>query len=417
MASLEVSLEVKSLAFPAWMSFLRLMASLTRKPGTRFWIACFTDDTGRQRQRSTKLTSRNEAMKLALEWESAYRKGISEQQVHRVLSDVRAELYGEPLRRMSTADFMAGWLAKKEKENAPGTHKRYADAIRRFLGHQGERAKLPLSSVTQSEVALWREHLAAELSPGSVNLYLKILRSALTTACKTGLVSENPAALIGRVRTEVETRRPFTGEELRKLLGVADDEWRGAILMALYTGQRLGDIATVRWAQVDLPRGEIAFTTQKTRRRIVLPLAEPLQRHLLDLPASDKPSAPIFPSLCADSDAGGSGPLSKRFYAIMVDAGLAKPRPKEGKGRGGSKRRAVNELSFHCLRHNATSMLKNAGVNDAVARDIIGHESAAVSRTYTHIDDDAKRRAIALLPDITTKPAKTNPVRPSVRHT
>jgi hypothetical protein len=31
-------------------------------------------------------------------------------------------------------------------------------------------------------------------------------------------------------------------------------------------------------------------------------------------------------------------------------------------------------------------LLKNAGVSDAAARDIIGHESEAVSRNYTHID-------------------------------
>jgi hypothetical protein len=45
-------------------------------------------------------------------------------------------------------------------------------------------------------------------------------------------------------------------------------------------------------------------------------------------------------------------------------------------------------------------MLKNAGVSDAVARDIIGHESEAISRQYTHIDMAAKRKAIESLPDI-----------------
>ncbi len=46
-------------------------------------------------------------------------------------------------------------------------------------------------------------------------------------------------------------------------------------------------------------------------------------------------------------------------------------------------------------------LLKNAGVPEAVARDIIGHESAAISRNYTHVDDAAKRSALAKLPDVT----------------
>jgi integrase len=74
-----------------------------------------------------------------------------------------------------------------------------------------------------------------------------------------------------------------------------------------------------------------------------------------------------------------------------------------GKGRGG--RRAPSVLSFHSLRHTATSFLKNAGVSDAVARDIIGHESAAVSANYTHIDQRTKREALEKLPDLLGSPA------------
>lgn len=46
-------------------------------------------------------------------------------------------------------------------------------------------------------------------------------------------------------------------------------------------------------------------------------------------------------------------------------------------------------------------MLKNAGVSDSFARDIIGHESAAVSANYTHIDAAKKRAALGKMPDVT----------------
>jgi hypothetical protein len=35
---------------------------------------------------------------------------------------------------------------------------------------------------------------------------------------------------------------------------------------------------------------------------------------------------------------------------------------------------------------HATSLLKRAGASDVVAREIVGYETAAVSRTYSHID-------------------------------
>ena len=52
------------------------------------------------------------------------------------------------------------------------------------------------------------------------------------------------------------------------------------------------------------------------------------------------------------------------------------------------------------LRKIIGERLKNAGVSDVVARDIIGHESVAVSASYTHIDMDTKRSALGKLPEI-----------------
>jgi integrase len=53
------------------------------------------------------------------------------------------------------------------------------------------------------------------------------------------------------------------------------------------------------------------------------------------------------------------------------------------------------------LRHSAVTLLKAHGVNDAMAREIVGHESAAVSRQYTHLSTDDLRKAMQRLPDVT----------------
>jgi integrase len=45
--------------------------------------------------------------------------------------------------------------------------------------------------------------------------------------------------------------------------------------------------------------------------------------------------------------------------------------------------------------------LKAAGVSDAVAMEFVGHDSANVSRQYTHIPTETLKQAAAKLPDIT----------------
>jgi integrase len=58
------------------------------------------------------------------------------------------------------------------------------------------------------------------------------------------------------------------------------------------------------------------------------------------------------------------------------------------------------DLSFHSLRHTAVSLLKDAGVADAVVMAIVGHSSVAMSHRYTHVGKEALQRATAKLPEI-----------------
>jgi integrase len=55
----------------------------------------------------------------------------------------------------------------------------------------------------------------------------------------------------------------------------------------------------------------------------------------------------------------------------------------------GPGRRAVSGVSFHCLRHTANTLVKKAGVPEAVLRDIVGHDTVEISRLYTQIDGSA----------------------------
>ena len=202
----------------------------------------------------------------------------------------------------------------------------------------------------------------------------------------------------GQTIRRTRSRRPFTLKELRRILRIANGEWRDLILFGLYTGQRLGDIAKLTWRNVDLERGELALVTRKTKRRQLVPLAAPLRKFLAESNAGDDPAEPLFPKAFATKR---TGTLSNQFYEILVSAGLAAPRSHQANGKGRHARRALNEISFHALRHTATSLMKNAGISPAIVQDLIGHDSPAISAHYTVIEESAKRRAIESLPDVT----------------
>jgi integrase len=139
----------------------------------------------------------------------------------------------------------------------------------------------------------------------------------------------------------------------------------------------------------------IGTEARKTRAPIILPIVPALADALAELPSSDDPEAFIFPEIAALT-AGGR---SKRFRRILYEAGLVGRRTdQKTKGVGkASGRRQVSELSFHSMRHTATTLLKAAGVSDALTRSIVGHESAAVSKNYTHMPVEAMREALEKL--------------------
>jgi len=387
---------------------LKFMASLRKKDRSPYYFACFNGPDGQRVQRSTKQIKRKQAQAVANEWEKAARlaaeRRLGEAQARRVVADIYEAINKEPLRSAVARDFLTQWAEKRKVDTALRTYQAYAQVVRDFVKSLGERATLDISQLNKADVAKYRDEVLNRTSVANANKTLKYLRVALGAAYKDGVAQDNPAAKLDTFRrreTDRAERRPFTLPELKNILAHASGEWKGIILFGLYTGQRLKDIARLTWQNLDIEQEELRFVTAKTGRRMTLPLASPLMAHLQAITVGDDPSAPLFPEAYAIAiKEGNAGHLSQQFYAVLVAAGMANERTKEETGKGHSQRRTVNEISFHSLRHTATSLLKNAGVPAAVAMDIIGHESEAISRHYTHIETKTKRAALKKLPKL-----------------
>jgi integrase len=152
----------------------------------------------------------------------------------------------------------------------------YQGSLNKFLQFLGRRADEPMGEITKQDVVAFRDALLRQVSAKTVNHDLKALKMLFKSA------TEDPTQFVETVRKErgIKIKRPFTLPELRGVLNLANDEWRSMILFGLYTGQRLGDIATLRWNNLGLARGELRLSTRKTGKAIVLTLAASLRRQI-----------------------------------------------------------------------------------------------------------------------------------------
>ena len=74
--------------------------------------------------------------------------------------------------------------------------------------------------------------------------------------------------------------------------------------------------------------------------------------------------------------------------------------PHRSKGKGRDAKRSSNGLSFHALRHTAVSLLKDAGIPEAVVMELVAQDSKAMSAHDTHVGTEALAKAVAALTEI-----------------
>jgi integrase len=393
---------------------LCVMPSIHRQSGRPFWFCAFTihhPNTNEKRRvfRSTKTSDKKQANEICRAWHRASllaRNGkLSADAAREVIAAGVADVFlaanTEPLSSATIRQWCEKWAESKSIETEASTHARYVRITQRFVEFLGSKAKRDLSTLQAADVSRFRDAEAKSRSRATANLSLKVLRVCFGEAVRQDLLEVNPAVRVKMLKSKDKSaRRAFTVSEIKRILHACGDdmEWRGLVLFGLYLGQRLSDLAKLTWRAVNLDHGEVTFTTRKTGKRMVLPLLQPLADYLASLPVNDDPDAHIFPR---GAKANHTGTLSNRFRDILVAAGLIEPRSHKSTGKGRSHARETSEISFHSLRHSAVTMLKASGVSDVLAREIVGHESAAVSRQYTHLTTHDLRKAMQRLPDVT----------------
>ena len=317
---------------------------------------------------------------MADEFEKVAQKRLSAARVRATFSEFYRTHYGEDLPHASVRAYSASWLSSRTAETSAHSLRVYSLAVEKFLAFLGERADEGLDEVTRQQVAAFRDAQLACSAAATTNLTLRVIKMLFRSARRDGYLLVDPAETVKSAKQSATfERRAFTVDEVRRIIDVASDEWRSLVLFGLYTGQRLGDIVALKWSQVDLDRDEIRLTTRKTGKPLIVPIAAPLKEHLLAI-VSDDARAPVHPK-ASKSVAANDGLVCDTLEPIWRDSDQRRTARSRWQRHRPLGQRRGQELSFHSLRHTAVSLMKDAGVPDAVVMALVGHNSAAMRVT------------------------------------
>lgn len=380
------------------------MASIHLKPKCKYYYAYWRLPNGKLQSRSTKLTNKAEAKRLAEIWEEETHSTKPVAQTMKVLSDMRERTAREALTIPTASTYATDWLLQKKPEVATATYHSYDQVLKELLDSLGKRSEEPIYSIGRADIMKWRTEQSQRKGSSTVNGQLKVLKIFFNSAEDAGYITENPASKVSQLRQSdaAVKRRAFTMEELKQVLAHAEGEWPIIILCGYYTGQRLGDIVTLKWSSVNFQANEIQFITKKTKAQVQIPIMSQLRNALQSIPQPR--DTYVFPIAQATFQKSKNrvNTLSNQFAAIVAKAGLRVKVRHRKKDRDSSnplsKTRDNSELTFHSLRYTTTSFLKRSGSANSIAQDIIGHDSPAISNSYTNIDHETKRKALGGLP-------------------
>jgi integrase len=214
-------------------------------------------------------------LKVAAAWEESFRARSAVEHIRTAFNTLVREI--DPSAAVPTVkEYFKRWAEGHGGELAPRTLASYEQRLKQFGDFVAD--DLTMDMVKASHALAFRGHIAEISSAATANLAIKVLRAVFACAMNEGVVIGNAFKLKSLDSDSVE-KQAFTVPQVRRLLEVAEPEWRSLILFALYTGQRLGDLVTLTWSQIDFNRKEILFRTEKTGRRMAISACDTLWAH------------------------------------------------------------------------------------------------------------------------------------------
>jgi integrase len=311
-----------------------------------------------------------------------------------------------PARKPTLAEFLQSWLAESAVETTAGTMLKYRQVVAEFTkAVNADSLPMRVDDVTPEPVTQFLADKAAKSSRETAQGFRKILRSIFIKAQDLGHVTRNPVPKASRRRASAideMQKRPFTLQEIRDLLARATPFWKYMVTAGFFTGQRMGDLVTLKRSNVHLAENVIRLTSRKTGKRVTIPMAKPL-RSLVDSIWPKRDDDYFWPEQAGKYLTVGPSPFSQEFYGLMASVGLVAERgPKyRSKSVGRNATRPDATLGFHNLRHTFVTQVKMAGAPDSVARELAGHSSNLISSHYTHLPIATLEKAILQLPEVT----------------
>jgi integrase len=342
------------------------MASLHNRSGV--WYATFSDSTRQPRQRrlSLKTRSRRTAERLLARLDEAYREGAFDPWTQAPDDFLHADRVAAPKRVGEAVELYLAHVAGPFTET---TFRTRAPMMRRFAAEVGPATYLERLTPQHVEAFV----VAGGAARSTQGTRLVALKSFCSFCRSEGMLRESPAHRVETPKRLPRLPRAVTDGELEDVLEHLPEgrTWTAPVFrFAALTGLRVGELARLRWADVDEERRLLRVEQQKNGKAQTQPFPRAALMVLAGLP---RHSEYVFASPAARRPYRNvrtwTNDLARAFKLAREAAGLTRT------------------ITPHGLRHRYCTKLAEAGANAFTIAAAARHADLKTSQHYVSISN------------------------------
>jgi integrase len=214
------------------------------------------------------------------------------------------------------------------------------------------------------------------LSNKTINRELACLKHMFTKASEWGLIATNPVKKVKLFPEKQEKLRVISETEFKELYTAASPHFRPILLCAYQTGMRKGELARLKWEDVNFKDGYIYIKETKNNESRVVPISDNLKVSLLN---SKKKATSDHVFTTQEGISYSSESAWKRAWSTAL------------------RRSRIEKCRFHDLRHSFATRLVMAGVDIVTVQELMGHKDISMTKRYSHPTPQHKKQAIERL--------------------
>ena len=289
---------------------------------------------------------------------------------------------------IALSGLMYEWLECTVLTVKKSTYQKYECLIRNHIAAESI-GSVQVQFLTGKCISDFAAEKVSTLSAKSVNDILVIINLALSYAEEIYNIPKVKIRYLKEPTKEMRVLSVFEQQKLEAYLRHDIDIYKFGVLLALYTGIRVGELCALQWE--DVKRNEIVIS--KTLHRIkndtgtVLEITEPKTKssnRIIPLPPFLMPTVEKFIS---------RGTVLKTHTGKIVE-----PRLMQQKFEKYIKDCGLPKTNFHALRHTFATRCVEAGFDIKSLSEILGHTDVKTTlNRYVHSSFELKQRNMELL--------------------